>query len=432
MRPNEDKDHVLRERLESLEMEPPAAVWQRISEKMAKNHRQGGFLPWDVLLMLLVLAFPLVNFSMQKGNGADAAVIAASGHVEVTTTSRRGTDPTVSLMQHARNVEKSGVVAQRVSTPLVNAKRGFTSEHSNSRSRSVDDSAQTLTKERMIQDIKAGWQQTSGPNWEALPETKVNREDKESAEDIWMMAPFGANLPQTDLPTDSLCDKYVAPIAGGRFRKHEVYLGVSGNVNLPMIVNQNTLGAYGPKELAYSPAIGYQASVRLGYIYKNRYAIEIGFIFLSHMGQNYSDVFKGKDAKRQVRLDYMHVPLLLQYRLGFSHSKKFNAPWTIGLGAQIDILRSSSIGFDGNQYEPVGELTAIPDAKAYFSPIGISGVLNVERDFYLTKFMFVGVGLRATMSNDINSSDHPVDDDYGLSHNFAVGLHVSLNGFLRK
>lgn len=46
--------------------------------------------------------------------------------------------------------------------------------------------------------------------------------------------------------------------------------------------------------------------------------------------------------------------------------------------------------------------------------------------------MFVGVGLRATMSNDINSSDHPVDDDYGLSHNFAVGLHVSLNGFVRK
>jgi hypothetical protein len=429
---------VLRERLEGLEMEPPAAVWQGITTKMAKNNRKDGFLPWDILLMLLVLAFPLVNYSMQMGDEPGHAVINAT-RVNAAHT-RSDVDAHLNSPSNLSTSDgmKSEMVAESSTSQNSSSKGSWTQSYSKSlkpistKPGAGEEGTLSSANAKTTWYSEAAMQQVSGENWMALPESRANREEKKSAESLLMLVPLGPYLPEKELPIDSLCDLYVAPSAGGRFKKHEMYLGVSGNVNLPMIINQNTLGAYGPKELAYSPAIGYQASVRLGYIYKNRYAIETGFIFLSHMGQNYSDVFKGKDAKRQVRLDYMHVPLLLQYRLGFSHSKKVNAPWTVGLGAQLDILRSASIGFDGNQYEPVGELTAIPDAWAYFSPIGISGVLNVERDFYLSKFMFVGVGLRASMSGDINSTDHPVIDDYGLSHNFAVGLHVSLNGFLRR
>ena len=238
-------------------------------------------------------------------------------------------------------------------------------------------------------------------------------------------------LPEQIFAFDSLVPDAAPMASKSPFKKHEIYVGAMASVNLPMIINQNTYGVFGDKEPAYSPTIGYGASVRLGYVYKHRYTVETGFVFLSKMGQNYADKFSGVDARRQVTLSYMHVPLLLQYRLGHSHSKKHSTPWCVGLGAQLDLLQKAAISFDGNQVG-LGEIQPIADARAYFKPVGISALVNVERDIYINKFMFVGVGLRAAFSNDINSTMHPVADDYGISHNFSLGLHVSINGFLRR
>lgn len=216
---------------------------------------------------------------------------------------------------------------------------------------------------------------------------------------------------------------------------HEVFVGVHANFNLPLIFNQNTYGAFDGKELAYKPNFGMASGIRLGYTYKRQYGIQTGFIFYSRQGQNYEDKLNGKVAKRQVKLQYLQVPLIARYKFKIKKEQRFESPWVINLGAQIGILRSAEITYTGNEY-PLG-LIANPEVndKDYFKPIDISVVLGVEKEFYFTKWLMLSVGMRTTFSGDINANDHPVMNDgsnYDKSHNFTFGFTLGLNYYLRR
>ncbi len=220
-----------------------------------------------------------------------------------------------------------------------------------------------------------------------------------------------------------------------RNKDHEVFVGVHANFNLPLIFNQNTYGAFDGKELAYKPTFGLASGAIIGYTFKKQYGFQTGFIFYSQQGQNYDDNLNGFAARRQVKLQYFHVPLVLRYKFKIKKQKKFEAPWVLNLGADVGILRSAEITYDGNAY-PLGTISN-PEANDmdYFKPIDVSVVLGVEKEIYFTKWLMMSIGMRTTFSGDINADGHPVENDgknYDKSHNFTFGFTLGFNYYMRK
>jgi len=109
-------------------------------------------------------------------------------------------------------------------------------------------------------------------------------------------------------------------------KDHEVFVGAHVNFNLPLIFNQNTYGAFDGKELAYKPTFGLASGARIGYTFKRQYGFQTGFIFYSQQGQNYEDNLNGFAARRQVKLQYFHVPMVLRYKFKIKKQQKFESP----------------------------------------------------------------------------------------------------------
>lgn len=218
-------------------------------------------------------------------------------------------------------------------------------------------------------------------------------------------------------------------------KDHEVFVGVHANFNLPLIFNQNTYGAFDGKELAYKPTFGLASGARIGYTFRRQYGFQTGFIFFSQQGQDYDDNLNGFAARRQVKLQYFHVPLVLRYKFKIKKQQKFESPWVINLGADVGILRSAEITYNGNEY-PLGTISN-PQANDidYFRPIDVSVVLGVEKEIYFTKWLMLSIGMRTTFSSDINAESHPVENDgknYDKSHNFTFGFTLGLNYYIRR
>lgn len=221
------------------------------------------------------------------------------------------------------------------------------------------------------------------------------------------------------------------PFAKG-LRKHQVFLGISGMLNLASIFNQNTRGAFGTRELPYKPTLGYAGAVRLGYRYRHRIGFETGFIFHSQQGQHYEGRIGNAVAARQVDLTYMQIPLVLRYTFGNVFSNRIPSPWVLGIGAQFGFLTAATEQFEGNEVPFSGEFSTNSDYRPYLNPMEVAGVLSIDKEIYFHKHMFVAVGLRASFGSDLNAEGHPAPDDYGKSHNFLLGLNVSFNGFLGR
>ncbi|MBL4586250.1 MAG: outer membrane beta-barrel protein [Flavobacteriales bacterium] len=213
-------------------------------------------------------------------------------------------------------------------------------------------------------------------------------------------------------------------------KNHELFAGLHANFNLPLIFNQNTYEVFNGKELAYKPNFGLASGTRIGYTYKKQYGFETGFIFSSKQGQDYEETFKGVKARKQVKLQYFNIPLVLRYKFKEKKAKKFPSPWVINLGAQVDLLQSATITYNGNDFPLDSIQNPQADDKDYFRATTISAVLGLEREVYFTKFLFLGIGIRTTFSSDINAKDRPVMNDgkgYMKSHNFTFGFTLSLN-----
>ena len=218
-------------------------------------------------------------------------------------------------------------------------------------------------------------------------------------------------------------------------KNHEIFAGFHANFNLPLIFNQNTYEVFNGKELAYKPTFGMASGLRVGYTYGKQYGIETGFIFYSKQGQNYEETFNGVRARRQVRLQYFQIPIVLRYKFNEKKVKNAPSPWVIDLGMQVDLLQTAVITYNGNDFalNPIQNPAATD--KDYFRATNVSLVFGLEREIYFTKFLFLGIGVRTAFSSDINAKDRPVVNDgkdYEKSHNFVFGFTLSLNGALQR
>jgi len=495
----QDFDRIFREKLGRHSVAPPAGMWENINANTQSSKRRRGLLwiiTNDSTIMLLILLLSIFSFAESDFSASLSASekttdkvetansILSKSETENTNNENRsrlenaggsikeneitqneseqaqtsGSQSNTSLddAQTSSNGNESSTKSDRVSTQL--SSNSSNSGNANPETNEVgSDSSSDLANTESNKTERLGMNKEnvsplSTTERDTYNSRKDELTDKQAISSIqkkisqvepsnkafkWvLMRTIPPHLSIT-LNDDSLRKSVVDPITRkfGHPPKHEVFIGAHANFNLPLIFNQNTYGAFDGKELAYQPTFGLASGARIGYTYKRQYGFQTGFIFYSQQGQKYDDKLNGNVAKRQVNLKYFHVPFVLRYKFKIKKQQKFESPWVINLGADMGILQSAEITYDGNEY-PLGAISN-PEANDmdYFKPIDISVVLGVEKEIYFTKWLMLSIGMRTTFSGDINAEGHPVENDgknYDKSHNFTFGFTLGLNYYLRK
>jgi hypothetical protein len=221
---------------------------------------------------------------------------------------------------------------------------------------------------------------------------------------------------------------------GPLMSQKQLYFGLAGSGLSSVITNQNNYGL--PFEMDYKVTFGGSGNVNMGFDFNNHMGLklEIGF---AKLGQNYQDTYKDTVYSRNIKLNYLQIPLMFKYRTGSDVVKFY-----VMAGPQFNILLSASQKYLKNEDyfdEPVtpenwtkpiviGEKT-ITDR---YNSLDIMGRLDVGVDIAVTSNLFLNVGMTMAYGfMDINATDWQIPDHssntYNPSHNIYGGINFGIN-----
>ena len=200
--------------------------------------------------------------------------------------------------------------------------------------------------------------------------------------------------------------------------------GVAG-LNSSWILNQS---AYGNQEMAYASTFGLTGGLGVNYFIDKVWGLS-GSTFLSRLGQNYAGVQAGADAKRQVKLTYIEVPLMLMRQI-----PDLEYPTWISAGPDIMILLNARQEYSregGNELpNPAGMATG--DITDRFKPFDIALNFSLNRmiDLNYSRNIMLLFSINSSLGLlDINGADWQLDNThniYASSHNFYIGAKLGL------
>jgi len=214
-------------------------------------------------------------------------------------------------------------------------------------------------------------------------------------------------------------------------------IGVGGNVNAIFILSQNT---YGLDELDYKPSIGGAINLGIGYNFNNWLGLktEIGY---ARLGQKYYDNRNNPVITRDVRLNYILVPLLVRFSVG-GHVFRFYA----AAGPQLAFLTSASQDYLKNGvplppfYNRQIKDTINPSQTNItdrYQKIDIMARLDFGLDVIFFQHLALNFGISSAYGfADINASDWRLENSKGsyskstnLYAGLTLGLRYSFGGF---
>jgi hypothetical protein len=221
--------------------------------------------------------------------------------------------------------------------------------------------------------------------------------------------------------------------AGPLAAQKQFYFGLAGTGLSSVITNQNNYGL--PFEMDYTVTLGGAGNVNVGFDFSNNIGLklELGF---AKLGQKYEDTYQDTVYTRNIRLNYLQIPLLFKFRTGGDVVKFY-----VAAGPQFNILLSASQQYlknedyyndsiPGNWTTPtlIGEET-ITDR---YNSLDIMGRLDLGVDIHVATNLFLNVGLTMAYGfMDINATDYQIPDNssgtYNPSHNLYGGLNFGIN-----
>jgi len=215
-------------------------------------------------------------------------------------------------------------------------------------------------------------------------------------------------------------------------------IGLQGGYGSVWIINQNN---YGLTEMDYEYTWGGGFNFQAGYNFTDNLGLftEVGIL---NQGQKYKDTWDGnKDMKREVKMQYLNVPVFFKYTYGESRAR-----FRLLVGPQFGFLQKAEQvyqvdGADFHQDRPDKEGNTFDagatDITDRYNSTDISFVLDLGADIFLVENIFyLSTGLRMAYGlTDINADAYQIenlDENYDASHNAAVtfmfGLHYIIAG----
>jgi hypothetical protein len=223
-------------------------------------------------------------------------------------------------------------------------------------------------------------------------------------------------------------------MAGPVMSQSQLYFGLSGTGLSSVITNQNNYGL--PFEMDYTFTMGAGGNVNIGFDFGKHIGLklEAGWVKL---GQKYEDIYNDTVYTRNIKLNYLQIPLMFKFRTGGEVAKFYvmaGPQFNFLLSASQEYLKNAQTWNDtipGNLTIPtkIGEST-ITDR---FNSLDIMARIDLGVDIVLTQYLFLNGGLTMAFGlTDINATDwqNPVKNptyEYNPSHNLYGGINFGIN-----
>jgi hypothetical protein len=220
--------------------------------------------------------------------------------------------------------------------------------------------------------------------------------------------------------------------AGSAFSQKRLSFGVTGTGMYTGFTNQNH---YGLTDMDYKATFGMAGCANIGFDFNKHLGLmlQIGY---SGLGQSYKDVIKDTNYTRDIRMNYLQVPLMFKFRTGGSVIRFF-----VMAGPQLNYLLSATQTYYKNGEIPKNEIynpflnkkvkIAEETITDRYNSIDIMGRLDLGVEISLIKNLYLNGGFSFAYGfTDINASDWQIKDTngkYNPTHNFFGGFHVGIN-----
>ena len=230
-------------------------------------------------------------------------------------------------------------------------------------------------------------------------------------------------------------------------------IGVSGTFSSTWIYTQNNYGTLAPfqnpvirtSEMDYLPTWGGNGGITLGYNFNRFVGLKVELQY-STAGQKYEDNFEGPatipegtfgspservNVKRQIKLSYFQIPLLVKVMTKKGRVAKFFA----AIGPQFGFRTFAQENVQVAGFEYVYSPTANFKTNEKFRTFDMGIALQLGTDIYCTDHLYVEVGLNVYQGlTDINGKKlqdlgwySQNDVEYHRSYNARFGLMVGLH-----
>lgn len=218
---------------------------------------------------------------------------------------------------------------------------------------------------------------------------------------------------------------FIAPFSGWAQHRRSLWINGITGLNGSLILNQN---AYGNPEMAYAPTFGFTAGGQVIYFHEKKLGFS-GSVLYTRTGQNYAGIQAGAYARRNVRLTYAEVPMLVM--------KKFiilRNPLWLAAGPDVMILLNANQKYSregGNSLQnPEGMIEG--NITERFKKADLTINASISRLFDLKwypKTMLILAVNTAIGVTDLNNPDWQIPNSqgiYGKSHNFYLGFRIGI------
>lgn len=407
---NSSFDELLRSKLQEIELEPSTRVWKKISRSDNGSHNGNIFIEIVVIILLSASLF-FVEGQIVQSNVNSNRLFRSLSPVELPRIIRSYPairQPLYRALKSSSSIAKIITSLNKLNVYVNKSETGI-----------VDKINQDLLKETEKNENLASIEKIQSTK---IKENyfRINTLDAASTLEIIDILPF--HPVGTTERGNSIPNKIDSPVfKQPEVVKHTIYGGVNCALQNRWIFNQNTYYQFGEHELAYKLGFGYSYGIAVGYEYMRKYGVQLGYVFNSIQGEKYFDVFGGKKYYREIVLHYTKIPLIIKYKMNISNG--YNPIYlNYLLGFKYGILTDANV--------IVNRVNS--DIKKRFQKSEFSGVLGVESNFYLSKFMFFSLGVTASLGTNINAHGYWTPGNYGKSHNFLLGMNTGFYYTLGK
>jgi len=212
-----------------------------------------------------------------------------------------------------------------------------------------------------------------------------------------------------------------------------LYFGLAGTGLSSVIINQNNYGL--PFEMDYAFTMGVGGNANIGFDFNEHIGLklEIGW---AKLGQKYDDLYNDTIYTRNVKLNYLQIPLLFKFRTGGEVAKFYvmaGPQFNILLSAKQEYLKQEDIWDD--EYTPGGWTQPIKIGESTitdrYNMLDIMGRIDFGVDIQIIPNLFLNAGLTFAYGfMEINAPDWQIknsDGNYDPSHNAYGGMTVGIN-----
>lgn len=170
------------------------------------------------------------------------------------------------------------------------------------------------------------------------------------------------------------------------------------------------------KPIQPSLRFGISKGISANYNFSNKFGVGVDYIYNAVLGQNYELDQNDEIINKSLALYYNQIPVTFKLKVP-KISDITNKP----------IVTNYLAGF---QYSMLTEYRIpqekrLGDPENLFKESALAFILGIDYDIYLNQQLFVSLGARTSISNDISTHQYPLDDY--AKHNFVFGLRASIN-----